>query len=678
LLTFLPAPSRTGDDDGTVVCHWCPLEPDEKKHYEKLVREEKKKHKGDGTPISVNHIDIFQDLNFRRTFDRPQFSMNILFKLVPDASKCRVVDIYTRRQPIRDVEGNRLTGKAPYAHDDQTPNHYAHCKAQVEDCKGAYVLLAGLDAKVWFESFWGPVNRQGQLVEINGRKVSPTLLIRLRSKLADTSLFQKRIYFIDHMEYIGIYAKNDRLEILRQTLRKMKDSGINTSDEYIDERIATRAAKRVWPDLNPSAGKRPWSALNSSSSGKSTAKRPRTALNFSSGGKSTAKRPQEDVTVIDSDSDGESAAKRARHHVPGPDFEDDDFSIQTPEDFEGRIRIQVDLAEVLQRQRHAESMKVYWSDPENKKKRSEMMKKRWEDPDYIKRQSAFKTEWWSVPGRKEMQSAMQTERAKEHWSNPDNKKKASEAKTQFYSDPKNKKRYHEIMDVYWQDPDNLKRRSEQSKRIMGDPEMIARVAKANSLTRQDPEHKKRTSETSKALWKDDEFRTKTVEANRKSAAVRKAALEENPIDPFHRDDSNPKLKARWDKRVAAADKHVKGSDFSPSFFKSFQLLHLDPKDYKCNPPAGPNFGTDKQTAELRQIKQHIDKKIETSGAPFFSAHEAAELMKQTGWTKPKKALYKIFINYQQDMMRAAARLRHCNVDVDFAGIPHLRWLREIW
>jgi hypothetical protein len=71
LLIFRPAPSRTGDNDGTIVCHWCLLEPEEKNHYEELVREEKKKHKGDGTPISVNHIDIFQDLDFRCTFDHP-------------------------------------------------------------------------------------------------------------------------------------------------------------------------------------------------------------------------------------------------------------------------------------------------------------------------------------------------------------------------------------------------------------------------------------------------------------------------------------------------------------------------------------------------------------------------------------------------------------------------------
>jgi hypothetical protein len=31
--------------------------------------------------------------------------------------------------------------------------HYIHCKSQVEDCKGEFALLAGLDSKHWFETF---------------------------------------------------------------------------------------------------------------------------------------------------------------------------------------------------------------------------------------------------------------------------------------------------------------------------------------------------------------------------------------------------------------------------------------------------------------------------------------------------------------------------------------------
>jgi hypothetical protein len=31
---------------------------------------------------------------------------------------------------------------------------------------------------------------------------------------------------------------------------------------------------------------------------------------------------------------------------------------------------------------------------------------------------------------------------------------------------------------------------------------------------------------------------------------------------------------------------------------------------------------------------------------------------------------------EKEMMRAAARLRLENIDADFAGIPHLKWLEE--
>jgi hypothetical protein len=49
------------------------------------------------------------------------------------------------------------------------------------------------------------------------------------------------------MEYIGRYAKDDRLEKLRKVLRTMQDSGINTSHTFINNKIATRTAKRLQP-----------------------------------------------------------------------------------------------------------------------------------------------------------------------------------------------------------------------------------------------------------------------------------------------------------------------------------------------------------------------------------------------------------------------------------------------
>jgi hypothetical protein len=104
---------------------------------------------------------------------------------------------------------------------DQDVNHKSW---EVEYCKGELVLRTGLDSKHWFESFWGKVKFQGQLIKFNG----PI----------------RRIHFIDHIEYIGHYAKDDCLEKLRKVLRLMRDSGINTSETFIDNTIATRTAKR--------------------------------------------------------------------------------------------------------------------------------------------------------------------------------------------------------------------------------------------------------------------------------------------------------------------------------------------------------------------------------------------------------------------------------------------------
>jgi hypothetical protein len=88
----------------------------------------KGKRKFAETSDDVNYLDIFNKLKpvFRQTFDLPQFSMNLLAALFLDADKYRFVDIYTRRRPITDLDGNRLPGTAPYNFDpageaDQPP-----------------------------------------------------------------------------------------------------------------------------------------------------------------------------------------------------------------------------------------------------------------------------------------------------------------------------------------------------------------------------------------------------------------------------------------------------------------------------------------------------------------------------------------------------------------------------
>jgi hypothetical protein len=59
-----------------IVCHWDPLGPKERKRQAAL---QKKKRKQDGTYSmsggDFDYYDIFEDLETRRTFDLPQYSM---------------------------------------------------------------------------------------------------------------------------------------------------------------------------------------------------------------------------------------------------------------------------------------------------------------------------------------------------------------------------------------------------------------------------------------------------------------------------------------------------------------------------------------------------------------------------------------------------------------------------
>ena len=125
-------------------------------------------------PDDVNHLDAFSKDKpvFRRTFDRPQFSMDHLATLFPDADKCRVVDLYFRRRPITDRYGKRLQGTRPYDFDPNLPSYHALTKLQVEQSPGDWVTLCGVPAKDWFETIWGKITQQGQWFEIGGRMVS--------------------------------------------------------------------------------------------------------------------------------------------------------------------------------------------------------------------------------------------------------------------------------------------------------------------------------------------------------------------------------------------------------------------------------------------------------------------------------------------------------------------------
>ena len=67
--------------------------------------------------------------------------------------------------------------------------------------------------------------------------------------LANELLVQRRVYFMDHMEYLQSFAKKDRINIsLRNLLRTMtKLSGIRTSETCIDEQLENMPNSRAAP-----------------------------------------------------------------------------------------------------------------------------------------------------------------------------------------------------------------------------------------------------------------------------------------------------------------------------------------------------------------------------------------------------------------------------------------------
>jgi hypothetical protein len=190
IICSFTAPSRTGDDDiGACIAHWMPLKKDENKTLKVLRRTlnepepQPKNSSGGGAKRKITSLtsryddfdtlEIFQEpVEVCRTYDRPQHSMNILAKLIPDAENCLVIDIYSARRPITDRNGTRLQGTQPYANDIHVPKHHGHCKVQLENNKGTWVMLAGLPVMRWFEAIWGKVTTQGQIVNIGGRDVS--------------------------------------------------------------------------------------------------------------------------------------------------------------------------------------------------------------------------------------------------------------------------------------------------------------------------------------------------------------------------------------------------------------------------------------------------------------------------------------------------------------------------
>jgi hypothetical protein len=204
------------------------------------------------------------------------------------------------------------------------------------------------------------------------------------------------------MEYVATYASDDRLEALRTVLREMRTSGINTSDKFIDERIAARAAKRSLPGV---------------------------------------------ISLVSDD-------------------EDDDDSAQatdwTPEDFEGRDRIRVDLDAVRKSQGQSDFMKARWQDPTFREmmlvRLSDAMTANWQD-------STFREKMLAANRNPETRQKI-SDAGKARWADDENRKEQSVRMQKMNADPKLRKLHSDITTAMWQAPGNEQRRQENSDKLM--------------------------------------------------------------------------------------------------------------------------------------------------------------------------------------------------------------------
>jgi hypothetical protein len=137
------------------------------------------------------------------------------------------------------------------------------------------------------------------------------------------------------------------------------------------------------------------------------------------------------------------------------------------------------------------------------------------------------------------------------------------------------------------------------------------------------------------------------------------------------------MKKQWDAKVSAADKFVAAND-TPSLSASFAILRLSPTQHGIFTLPAQKRPAKVQSNQIVNdlIRQaFFDKAEATRGFPFFSVADRTHLSEQIKYTKDDSKLQTILAREMQSWMRAAARLRKDNVNVEFAAHRHLEWMK---
>lgn len=177
----------------------------------------------------------------------------------PNSDKWLHVDAYTRRRPIEDARGNRLTGSKPYENDPAVPYHFAHSTSLLEAAVEAghlrFNVLIGRASEHVFVTRFGQY-KSGKKKKIGNREVCGALL--QDSFIADS--LQITIFYLDHPEFTKHYAPLERLYQTKKTMRMMKklhDVEIDFTflDKLIEERKADPRADDAEEDEPPKISK---------------------------------------------------------------------------------------------------------------------------------------------------------------------------------------------------------------------------------------------------------------------------------------------------------------------------------------------------------------------------------------------------------------------------------------
>jgi hypothetical protein len=256
----------------------------------------------------------------------------------------------------------------------------------------------------------------------------------------------------------------------------------------------------------------------------------------------------------------------------------------------------------------------------------------------------------------------------------------------YYGDPKRRGQFLAELSVraskLWEDPVLRARMSERMLKYWKD-NTARRTQMSELLTKrhQDPDFQAKLR-APEALAK----RAATIEAKKQQPGYQETCERNANMQRFKRDDSDPKRKEQWDKKLAAAEKAIKGHTIEASqetLSKAFADLYLDPKHYNVKgTPRSTGRGKGKNTLASKMQKAFFNKAL--TGDPFFTQQEIKDLVKEINLAEVAEGKKKKTDRAKADgahrdvvetWLRAAALIRKYNIHVDYASIPHLTWMK---